>query len=157
MKKSELEEYIELDLYNSLLEANDVTGRIRVRRDGDGGYEMVLENGDNSTPISNGLNENELADEVASFAHDLIRMYYVVTYVGLSDSDPDGNGYCEVKICFERHMAERVAKEWADREMEEQKDFAPSMITDKDKRVISWAGGSEKVIIGIHEERIKWV
>jgi hypothetical protein len=156
-ERRELRDYTRLDFYNGLLKQEGFTARMLIDEDGDGGYELILKDGANVAPVSGGLNDDELADEVVVLFGELVRWRYVVTYVSLSDSEPDANGYCEAKICSERHIAERVAKEWADTEMEEQKDFAPSMKIDGDKRIISWSGGSEKVIIGIHEERVKWV
>ena len=152
-----LKEYVRLDFYNNELKKADVSASISIGDDGDGAYELVVKEGDRKTAISCGLSEDELADEVIHVAYELMRKRYVVTYVGLSDSDPDGNGYCEVKVCSERHIAERVAKEWAQREMDEQKDSAPSMQKSADKFVVSWCSGTERVIIRIHEERVIWV
>ena len=150
-----LKEYVRLDFYNNELKIENVRASMFIDDDSDGGYELVVKEGDYKTAISCGLSEDELADEVIHIAYELMRKRYVVTYVGLSDGDPDGNGYCEVEVCSERHIAERVAQEWAQQEMDEHKDSAPSMQKSADKFVVSWCAGTESVIIRIHEERVK--
>lgn len=150
-----LKEYVRLDFYNNELKEAGVRASMLIDDDGDGCYELAVKEGGHNAPISCGLSEDELADEVIHVAYELMRKQYVVTYVGLSDSDPDGNGYCEVEVCSERHIAERIAKEWAENEMEEQKGFKPTMEQNGDVRVISWT--ECQVIITIHEKLVKMV
>lgn len=150
----DLKEYVRLDFYNNELKEAGVSASMFIDDDSDGGYELTVKEGDYKAPISCGLSEDELADEVIHVAYELMRKRYVVTYVGLSDSDPDGNGYCEVHVCSERHIAERVAKELEANEL----DAHDEDIDVKHKNgvtVLSWAGGSEQVIITIHEKLVK--
>jgi len=149
----DLKEYVRLDFYNNELKEAGVSASMFIDDDGDGGYELAVKEGDHEAPISCGLNEDELADEVIHVAYELMRKRYVVTYVGLTDDDAFGNGYCEVEVCSERHIAERIAKEWEENEMEVQKDSKPTMEQNGDVRVISWAGC--QVIITIHEKLVK--
>lgn len=155
-RQKELEKKAGLDFYNDLLKKQGISARLRIDDDGEGGYELVVKEGNRKTAVSCGLNEDEMVDEVMTMYYEITRKKYVVTYVGLSDSDPDGNGYCEVKICSERHIAERVAKELEANELDAH-DEDIDVKHENGVTVLSWAGGSEKVIISIHEERVKWV
>lgn len=154
-KQKELEKKVGLDYYNDLLKKEGVRARIAVGDDGEGFYEMSVKDGNNVTPVSCGLNEDELADEIITCYYEMVRDKYVVTYVALSDNEPDGNGYCEVKICSERNVAERVLKDWLAAEVAEHDDV--HVTNDNDKSIISWAGGAESVIISIHKKRVNWV
>lgn len=151
----DLKEYVRLDFYNNELKEAGVSASMSIDDDGDGCYELTVKEGDHNAPISCGLSEDELADEVIHVAYEMMRKRYVVTYVGLTDDDAFGNGYCEVEVCSERHIAERIAKEWSENEMEVQKDSKPTMEQNGDVRVISWA--ECQVIITIHEKLVKMV
>lgn len=155
MTQEELEKYVGLDFYNQNLKEAGVSARIYVGDDGDGGYEMCVKDGEHTTGISCGLNEDELADEVITCYYEIVRKIYVVTFVQLSDEEPDDNGYCKVKVCAERHIAERVLKEWLADEITEHDE--PKVFNSDGKSIISWNCGLQKVIISIHETRKEWV
>ena len=152
-----LKEYVRLDFYNNELKKEDVSASMLIDDDGDGGYELVVKEGDRKTAISCGLSEDELADEVIHVSYELMRKRYVVTYVGLSDSDPDGNGHCEVKICSDRIVANRVVAQWISDELAAHDNAYHVYGDNPDTSYVIWAGGTERVIIRIHEERVIWV
>ena len=79
---------------------------------------------------------------------------YVVTYVGLSDSEYDANGYSECKICKTKEDAKQKLKEWRDNEIEclKAEDREYEILEDEDDECrISWCGHGEQLRLEIHE------
>ena len=82
------------------------------------------------------------------------RILYIVTYIGLSDNDPDGNGYCEIKAFDTHERAVDTMESMVLAECEEQRDFTPRVERGTDVAIVSWNGGSDSVIIRIHETTV---
>ena len=82
---------------------------------------------------------------------------YVVTYVGLSDSDYNANGRCEVNVFLSIEDAQCFLKKCKEDEIkylkEEQREY--EILEDlPDKCHLSWAFYGEQVIIEIHSKMI---
>ena len=82
---------------------------------------------------------------------------YAVTYVGLSDSEYNANGYCECKVCKTKEDAKRTLKEWRENEIEclksEGREY--EILEDEDDECrISWCGHGEQLRLEIHEVTI---
>jgi hypothetical protein len=79
---------------------------------------------------------------------------YCVTYVGLSDSEYDANGYSEVALYDTMDAAKAKLKAWRDNEIEELKEQERDydVLEDEDDECrISWCGHGEQVRIEVHE------
>jgi hypothetical protein len=79
---------------------------------------------------------------------------YCVTYVGLSDSEYDANGYSEVALYDTMDAAKAKLKAWRDNEIaelkEQERDY--EILEDEDDEVrISWCAHGEQVRIEVHE------
>lgn len=82
------------------------------------------------------------------------RKLFLVTYIGLSDSEPDANGYCETFLYVNHFEALAKMNSLAENEMQEH-DSDLSVKTEDNKRVLSWAGGTESVIITVKEIEVE--
>lgn len=83
-----------------------------------------------------------------------IKRMYCVTYVGLSDSEYDANGYSEVALYDTKAAAKAKLKAWRDNEIEELKEQERDyeILADEDDEVrISWCAHGEQVRIEVHE------
>jgi hypothetical protein len=79
---------------------------------------------------------------------------YAVTYVGLSDSEYDADGYSEVAICDSLDKAKAKLKSWRDNEIAdlEEQEREYEILQDEDNKCrISWCSHGEQVRIEIHE------
>ena len=79
---------------------------------------------------------------------------YCVTYVGLSDSEYDSNGYSEVALYATKDAAKAKLKAWRDNEIaelkEQERDY--EILEDEDDECrISWCGHGEQIRIEVHE------
>lgn len=162
MITKELEESSGLNMYNGLLKDYKMNVQIGVRHDKEyedlepNLYEVYVTDGKNDTPMTNGLTEEELADVILETFNELVRHCYVVTYVGLSDSDADANGYCAAIVYANRKIAEDKVMQLIEEELNTH-DEDINVRRENGKIVISWAGGTERVLISIHETRKEWV
>ena len=83
-----------------------------------------------------------------------LKEMYVVTYVGLSDSEYDANGYCKCKLCATKNDALRKLKEWRDNEIENLKSEGRDyeiLEDEEDECRISWCGHGEQLRLEIHK------
>ena len=81
------------------------------------------------------------------------RKVYVVTYVGLSDSEYEANGYSDCHVYNDRDAALAKLKELRDAEIETLKDEGRDyeVLKDEDDECrISWCGHGEQVRIEVH-------
>ena len=79
---------------------------------------------------------------------------FVVTYVGLSDSEYEANGFSECMIATSIEGAREKMKSWREREIEhlksENRDY--EILEDEDEECrISWCGHGEQLRLEIHE------
>ena len=79
--------------------------------------------------------------------------WYAVTYVGLSDSEYDANGYSEVALYDSLDKAKAKLKSWRDNEIaelkEQERDY--EILEDEDDECrISWCCHGEQVRIEVH-------
>lgn len=79
---------------------------------------------------------------------------WCVTYVGLSDSEYEANGYSEVALYATKDAAKAKLKAWRDNEIaelkEQERDY--EILEDEDDECrISWCGHGEQVRIEVHE------
>lgn len=162
---SEKEDYIIDDnLKEFLAHRNKELHRYRpeltlvVNTDEDGFY-IDIKKGDKNTLFTNCIESVEdLESELYDACYTLIKAYYVVSYVGLSDNEQDADGYNQTKLFNEIESAENYVDKLCEQEMETQKDSNPKHSVDDDgKHIISWAGDSEKVIIEIHKEYLNYL
>lgn len=83
----------------------------------------------------------------------MIMELYVVTYVGLSDSDYEANGYSEVSVCKTLEEAKKKLASWREAEIYCLVDegFDYEILEDKDDYCrLSWCSHGEQIIIKIH-------
>lgn len=83
------------------------------------------------------------------------KQIYTVSYVGLSDSEDDANGYCETYVYRSQEKAEAKMKALRDNEIENCKaeghDY--EILEDEGMRFrMSWCGGTEQVRITIMDD-----
>lgn len=134
---------------------------IEILDDGEGFFSADVIDGDNVEPYAQNYYERELEElvadtisyvegKVAALKH---KKLFIVTYVGLSD-DEDANGYCEPKPFFSRKKAEDYMRMLRDNELEEQKDYNPTVIEDTPERIVIQWCGYQQLIIRLHEEEI---
>ena len=79
--------------------------------------------------------------------------FFAVSYVGLSDSEYDANGYSEVAIYDSLDKAKAKLKSWRDNEIAELKEQEREyeILEDEDDECrISWCGHGEQIRIEIH-------
>ena len=84
---------------------------------------------------------------------------FAVIYTGLSDSDPDGNGYTDVELFWDIDKARERMQQLISNEKEFCKEEGRTYnILDYDENEdfyhMEWYGGSEQVIIQIRELKI---
>ena len=83
---------------------------------------------------------------------------WVVTYVGLSDSEYEANGYCECHVCGTLEAAKAKMLQLRDAEIEnckaEGRDY--QILEDETTELrMSWCSHGEQVRLEIHEEEVK--
>jgi len=79
---------------------------------------------------------------------------WCVTYVGLSDSEYEANGYSEVALYATKDAAKAKLKAWRDAEIGNLKDEGRDyeILEDEDDECrISWCGHTEQIRIEVHE------
>ena len=79
---------------------------------------------------------------------------YVVSYVGLSDSEYDANGYCENAVYDTIDAAKAKLQSWKENEIQNLQDEGREyeLLKDEDDEVrIGWCGYSEQVRLEIHK------
>ena len=82
---------------------------------------------------------------------------YVVTYVGLSDSEYDANGYSECRVYSDKEAAIEKLKALRDNEIAELEEQGRDYEILKDEPMecrISWCGHGEQVRIEVHKEEM---
>ena len=82
---------------------------------------------------------------------------YVVTYVGLSDSDYDANGYCDAYVFGALDDAKAAMRRLREKEIdylkEDNRDY--EILEDEDDMCrLSWCGHGEQLRIEVHEAEI---
>ena len=95
---------------------------------------------------------NAMAKELAK-GDDKPKMW-CVTYVGLSDSEYEANGYSEVALYATMDAAKAKLKAWRDAEIGNLKDEGRDyeILEDEDDECrISWCGHTEQIRIEVHE------
>jgi len=95
-----------------------------------------------------------MAKEMAKAKADEKPKMWCVTYVGLSDSEYDANGYSEVALYATKDAAIAKLKAWRDNEIaelkEQERDY--EILEDEDDECrISWCGHTEQIRIEVHE------
>lgn len=83
---------------------------------------------------------------------------WVVTYVGLSDSEYEANGYCECHVCGTLEAAQAKMRQLRDAEIEnckaEGRDY--QILEDETTELrMSWCSHGEQVRLEIHEKEVK--
>ena len=78
---------------------------------------------------------------------------FVVTYVGLSDTEYDANGYSNVFVCATLEEAKKKLASWREAEIgclvDEERDY--EILEDEDDYCrISWCAHGNQVILEIH-------
>lgn len=82
---------------------------------------------------------------------------YVVTYVGLSDSEYDANGYCESAVCTDLAAAKAKMKAWREAEIENCKAEGRDYEILEDEAMefrMSWCGHGEQLRLKIEEKEV---
>lgn len=82
---------------------------------------------------------------------------YVVTYVGLSDSEYNANGYSECHLYCDKEAAFAKLKALRDAEIADLKEQGRDyeiLEDEEDKCRISWCGHGEQVRIEVHKEKL---
>lgn len=83
---------------------------------------------------------------------------WVVTYVGLSDSEYAANGYCECHVCGTLEAAKAKMQQLRDAEIENCKAEGRGYEILKDDPTeirMAWCSHGEQVRLEIHEEEVK--
>lgn len=81
------------------------------------------------------------------------RPLYIVTYVGLSDDNPDANGYTKVYRYYNYTDAVKARERMAEEEMQTQHEagFEPRLVRESEaKWRVLWCGDCQQVILQLH-------
>lgn len=121
----------------------------------DGTMSIYLKKGSEESLFTNCIdNDDQLQTELYDALTSLLTKQFIVSYVGLSDSEQEADGFCETFACATKTIAEEKALALYNEEVEMHEDSKQSIVDDK--YIVEWAGGSEKVIIRIHEKYMEW-
>lgn len=107
--------------------------------------------------VSEYVNEAWTHARVRATAKTMHTTVYVLTYVGLSESEYQANGYCDTYVFYSQAKAEAKLKELRDAEIEnlkaEERDYE---ILEDDGMVcrIGWCGNTEQLRLQIQETNV---
>lgn len=146
-----------LTLTNSDLHSDDC--EIILSENESGFYHINIRHGEDIEEFADNIFEDELTDTIImarSRAIEKLREgnIFILSYIGLSDSDPDGNGYNEVKAFRNYQDARERMQLYIKSELEqiEEMGYEPNVLEDEeDFYHVTWAQDTEQVIIRIQE------